>query len=275
MNLSSMDGLEFSLCSCFFFSSRRRHTRYWRDWSSDVCSSDLPRRLDERGECGRLVDGELGEDTTVQLDAGQLEALHEAVVGHVVLAGRGVDPGDPQLAEVALARLAVAVGVGGRVEDLLLGLAVEPRALAAVTAGRLEGGASLLLGVDRPLHACHGKLLTCPAGRSDAQQLLHVLGVGGREDLVPVEPPLAGRGLVLELVLVVGLLAHELAGARHAHPLRGALVGLLLRHVSSSSSSSMSGPCGSTRLPHDTAVLGGAVVRAAGAPAVQALGACS
>src|SRR3712207_9497183 len=26
----------------FFFSSRRRHTIYWRDWSSDVCSSDLP-----------------------------------------------------------------------------------------------------------------------------------------------------------------------------------------------------------------------------------------
>src|SRR3712207_8088393 len=28
----------------FFFSSRRRHTRYWRDWSSDVCSSDLAAR---------------------------------------------------------------------------------------------------------------------------------------------------------------------------------------------------------------------------------------
>src|SRR2546422_2985812 len=27
---------------CFFFSSRRRHTRCSRDWSSDVCSSDLP-----------------------------------------------------------------------------------------------------------------------------------------------------------------------------------------------------------------------------------------
>src|SRR5207302_4123499 len=27
--------------SCFFFSSRRRHTRFSRDWSSDVCSSDL------------------------------------------------------------------------------------------------------------------------------------------------------------------------------------------------------------------------------------------
>src|SRR5207245_7639768 len=27
--------------SLFFFSSRRRHTRCYRDWSSDVCSSDL------------------------------------------------------------------------------------------------------------------------------------------------------------------------------------------------------------------------------------------
>src|SRR3989449_6625742 len=29
------------LCCLFFFSSRRRHTRCSRDWSSDVCSSDL------------------------------------------------------------------------------------------------------------------------------------------------------------------------------------------------------------------------------------------
>src|SRR2546422_4081412 len=29
------------VCFMFFFSSRRRHTRCSRDWSSDVCSSDL------------------------------------------------------------------------------------------------------------------------------------------------------------------------------------------------------------------------------------------
>src|SRR5690606_39370816 len=42
----------------FFFSSRRRHTRFSRDWSSDVCSSDLhrcrctsgPHPLDEGGK---------------------------------------------------------------------------------------------------------------------------------------------------------------------------------------------------------------------------------
>src|SRR5699024_11356685 len=32
----------FHVCAhFFFFSSRRRHTRSKRDWSSDVCSSDL------------------------------------------------------------------------------------------------------------------------------------------------------------------------------------------------------------------------------------------
>src|SRR6266568_9250985 len=34
---------------CFFFSSRRRHTRWNCDWSSDVCSSDLLRH--------KLIDG--------------------------------------------------------------------------------------------------------------------------------------------------------------------------------------------------------------------------
>src|SRR5699024_11447938 len=37
---------------CFFFSSRRRHTRSKRDWSSDVCSSDLV--IHERHHVGRF-----------------------------------------------------------------------------------------------------------------------------------------------------------------------------------------------------------------------------
>src|SRR3712207_7734589 len=44
-----------ALC-LFFFSSRRRHTRYWRDWSSDVCSSDLVRVI--RGQ--RVADDKSG-----------------------------------------------------------------------------------------------------------------------------------------------------------------------------------------------------------------------
>src|SRR5690606_39407413 len=59
----------------FFFSSRRRHTRFSRDWSSDVCSSDLKyetgkdypiylRRKDEQGaqqqvifDCNAMAEG--------------------------------------------------------------------------------------------------------------------------------------------------------------------------------------------------------------------------
>src|SRR5690606_3882442 len=36
--------------SLFFFSSRRRHTRFSRDWSSDVCSSDLSCCCSERSD---------------------------------------------------------------------------------------------------------------------------------------------------------------------------------------------------------------------------------
>src|SRR5215510_15832816 len=44
----------FVLCIYFFFffSSRRRHTRWPRDWSSDVCSSDLRARQAPRTVAG-------------------------------------------------------------------------------------------------------------------------------------------------------------------------------------------------------------------------------
>src|SRR5216684_4915739 len=61
----------------FFFSSRRRHTRCSRDWSSDVCSSDLPvdddsvnvpeRALDKASQLGSLGGG--NHFCEMQLDA--------------------------------------------------------------------------------------------------------------------------------------------------------------------------------------------------------------
>src|SRR2546430_3907089 len=45
----------------FFFSSRRRHTRFDCDWSSDVCSSDLPGPLKRDVDAAyvRLLEGSL------------------------------------------------------------------------------------------------------------------------------------------------------------------------------------------------------------------------
>src|SRR5690606_39359427 len=41
-----------------FFSSRRRHTRFSRDWSSDVCSSDLINKVKSARDSDTLLIGE-------------------------------------------------------------------------------------------------------------------------------------------------------------------------------------------------------------------------
>src|SRR2546427_7871541 len=43
----------------FFFSSRRRHTRFDCDWSSDVCSSDLFQELSLQWPFPRALHGQL------------------------------------------------------------------------------------------------------------------------------------------------------------------------------------------------------------------------
>src|SRR5918994_1674845 len=115
-----------------------------------------PGHLDQGAESRGVGDGEVGQDLAIDLHPGRLQAGDEAVVGDAFRTGRGVDPLDPQLAEVTLAGTPVAVGVYQRVGNLLLGLAVEARALAAVTRGLVEHLAPLLVGVDRALDACHG-----------------------------------------------------------------------------------------------------------------------
>src|SRR5258707_6335786 len=64
----------------FFFSSRRRHTRYWRDWSSDVCSSDL------------------GKSTLLRMIAG----LETVSAGTVSIAGKRVNEMEPAERDIAM-----------------------------------------------------------------------------------------------------------------------------------------------------------------------------
>src|SRR3712207_7953535 len=74
----------------FFFSSRRRHTRYWRDWSSDVCSSDLAHELDQADAAGRRAGLDAGGvDGLGGLGHRRLEAEALVDVGDVVVDGLG------------------------------------------------------------------------------------------------------------------------------------------------------------------------------------------
>src|SRR5207253_3519650 len=74
-------------CRTFFFSSRRRHTRWPRDWSSDVCSSDLA----DLGVFGQdhvaiddgIADSRMASDIHVVEDDGILH-FAKAVDTHIV-----------------------------------------------------------------------------------------------------------------------------------------------------------------------------------------------
>ena len=91
-----------------------------------------------------VAHGDVGEHLAVELDAGQLEAVHELRVAHAVLARGGVDARDPQAAEVALAVAPVAVGVGVGLQQRLLGALVVRVRLAAEALRQLERRAALL-----------------------------------------------------------------------------------------------------------------------------------
>src|SRR5690606_40847558 len=54
ISLFVIKALSFFFIIFFFFSSRRRHTSFSRDWSSDVCSSDLGAVLPRRPSSRRL-----------------------------------------------------------------------------------------------------------------------------------------------------------------------------------------------------------------------------
>src|SRR5699024_6746871 len=69
----------------------------------DVLRQSSLSSLAQCGEGSGVGDSQLGQDLAVDLDLGQLQALDQAVVGHVVLASSGVDALDPQLAELTLA----------------------------------------------------------------------------------------------------------------------------------------------------------------------------
>src|SRR5204863_886471 len=63
--------------SFFFFSSRRRHTRSLRDWSSDVCSSDLTKEKEEPSPAFQFI---LGNAYYAAGDNAKTEASYRSAV---------------------------------------------------------------------------------------------------------------------------------------------------------------------------------------------------
>src|SRR2546429_3914403 len=72
----------------FFFSSRRRHTRCSRDWSSDVCSSDLtpdPNRWRASFTSWLLIAGRLRPGVSLARAQAELDVIHRRLLEQQLL----------------------------------------------------------------------------------------------------------------------------------------------------------------------------------------------
>src|SRR4051794_41435959 len=86
--MARMDMLVSLLYVFFFFSSRRRHTRWTGDWSSDVCSSDLSSDGSQR------VATETGDEDVANRDLGG-DALATVRTRDINACHRGAAVADP------------------------------------------------------------------------------------------------------------------------------------------------------------------------------------
>src|SRR3712207_1688135 len=190
--------LDYILYFFFFFSSRRRHTRYWRDWSSDVCSSDL----------GVLVEG-------LPVEAGERELVLREVGGDPV--HDHADAGLVQPVDEVAQVVRVAEARGGRV---VAGDLVAPRAAERV----LGEGKELDVRVVRLAQVVDqlvGGVAVAEAGPPGAEvQLVHAHRLVVRVD----------GGAALEPLLVVPLVrarGDDRGGGRRDLGVLGPRVGLL------------------------------------------------
>src|SRR5207253_5336727 len=69
----------------FFFSSRRRHTRWPRDWSSDVCSSDLAEQREQLSLTGLLPSAVLSLADQSRRAYAQYQRQPDDVSKHIAL----------------------------------------------------------------------------------------------------------------------------------------------------------------------------------------------
>src|SRR6516165_1893716 len=108
--------------------------------------SSQRRRGDRLKRLG-LADRDVGQHLAVEIEPGELYAVHELRISEAVLARAGIDPLDPQRTKVALAVTPVAVGIAQRLLDLFDGHAIGSAAATAVAPSEVED--LLVTGVGR------------------------------------------------------------------------------------------------------------------------------
>src|SRR5690242_5074489 len=209
----------------FFFSSRRRHTRLTCDWSSDVCSSDLPVVIEN--DANAAAWGEFRYGAAHDADDLLLVTVGTGVGGGLVLDGevyRGANGVGAEIGHMRVVPNGILCGCGkhGCFEQYASGSALvrEARALAISGAMIAQG---MLRRAGGDLKGITGPLITEAAQAGDAGAVQQLAEVGrwlgeGIASLVEIIDP--------EVVVVGGGVSE--AGDLLLEPTRSAFAGQLV-----------------------------------------------
>src|SRR5256884_759478 len=104
--------LALAVFTFFFFSSRRRHTRCSRDWSSDVCSSDLSphghldynRAIPHGGDTALMFAARAGDSASAKLLVAAGANVNDADAWGVSATAMAAHAGHVELVEFLLER---------------------------------------------------------------------------------------------------------------------------------------------------------------------------
>src|SRR5262245_39871573 len=106
--------------SCY--STTKRPARLYttgRPWSLQILWLFSLRH--QGGKCPRVTNGEIRQHLAVEIDIGFLERRDQLAVGGAVQTGGGIDAGNPQLTQIALAHAAITGGVPQALQHGLIG----------------------------------------------------------------------------------------------------------------------------------------------------------
>src|SRR5690606_25092368 len=177
-----------NLSYVFFFSSRRRHTRFSRDWSSDVCSSDL--------ECGDLIEQSVIPAGPILRFLAQLRMGHQPEYSQAVI---------DRYQDHALAGQRLSIETGSRSGALDESAAVTPYHHRATPVRRPRGrpyvqvkailALRLLFGEELNLVEASLLLLGLYADRAEFRGIAHAVPGKGRPRRTPPQVPNGRRGI--------------------------------------------------------------------------------
>src|SRR5690606_4300117 len=191
---------------------------YWPAGAGNRSSQGGLRFVNDGRKRGLVVDGDIGEHPTVELDARLLETGDQLAVGDAFGAGLGIDTGDPQGTEGALLDATVAERVLTGLGDGLDRNAVDAAAGAVVALGQVENLLVTTVCGDTTLYSCH---VILPL--SDAQHTVDKRLVGRIHDAGATQIALTLLGHLGENVAAHGMLVLVARGG-FLEPLGGSTV---------------------------------------------------